>query len=168
MIARAGLVRLLSGVNQDLPPQDQQAYKALSVTPRWIQTALDESRGMTEGGAQARAVTTLGDLPLIVLSRGKDLDADSAASQARYLQLSTDSEQLFADHSGHNIHWEQPEAAVAAIVQMVAQVHVAPADGGIADGLEGHGSQSRIGRCVRQGGRAPIGAPCGARARPTG
>ena len=72
LIARIGLVRLLSGVNQDLPPQDQQAYKALSVTPRWVQTALDESRGMTEGGAQARAVTTLGALPLIVLSRGKD------------------------------------------------------------------------------------------------
>jgi len=122
LIARIGLVRLLSGVNQDLPPQDQQAYKAISVTPRWIQTALDEARGMAEGGAQARAVTTLGDLPLIVLSRGKDLDADSAASQARYLQLSTDSEQLFADHSGHTIHWEQPEAAVAAIVQMVMQV----------------------------------------------
>jgi pimeloyl-ACP methyl ester carboxylesterase len=122
LIARAGLVRLLSGINQDLPPQDQQAYKALSVTPRWIQTALYESRGMTEGGAQARAVTTLDGLPLIVLSRGKDMDADSAASQARYLQLSTESEQLFADHSGHNIHWEQPEAAVAAIVQMVAQV----------------------------------------------
>ena len=123
LIARIGLVRLVSGVNQDLPPQDQQAYKAISVTPRWIQTALDEARGMAEGGAQARAVTTLGSLPLIVLSRGKDdLDADSAASQARYLQLSTDSEQLFADHSGHNIHWEQPEAAVAAIVQMVRQV----------------------------------------------
>ena len=51
LIARVGLVRLLSGVNQDLPPQDQKAYKALSVTPRWIQTALDEGRGMTEGGA---------------------------------------------------------------------------------------------------------------------
>ena len=122
LIARAGLVRLLSGVNQNLPPQDQQAYKALSVTPRWIQTALDEGRGMTEGGAQARAVTTLGDLPLIVLSRGKDMDADSAASQARYLQLSTDSEQLFADHSGHNIQIEQPEAAISAILKMVEQV----------------------------------------------
>jgi pimeloyl-ACP methyl ester carboxylesterase len=122
LIARAGLVRLLSGVTQDLPPQDQQANKALSVTPRWIQTALDEARGMTEGGAQARAVTTLGSLPLIVLSRGQDLDADSAASQARYLQLSTDSEQLFADHSGHNIQIEQPDAVIAAIIQMVRQV----------------------------------------------
>ncbi len=122
LIARAGLVRLLSGIDQNLPPQDQQAYKALSVTPRWIQTALDESRGMTEGGAQARAVTTLGDLPLILLSRGKDMDADSTASQARYLQLSTDSEHLIAGNSGHNIQIEQPDAAISAIIQMVRRV----------------------------------------------
>jgi len=122
LIARIGLVRLLSGVNQDLPPQDQQAYKAISVTPRWIQTALDEARGMAEGGAQARAVTTLGALPLIVLSRGKDQTADWTASQAGFLELSSNSQQLFADQSSHNIHWEQPEAAVAAIVQMVRQV----------------------------------------------
>lgn len=122
LIARIGLVRLLSGVNQDLPPQDQKAYKALSVAPRWVQTALDESRGMTEGGAQAREVTTLGDLPLILLSRGKDMDADSAASQARYLQLSTNSEHLIADHSGHSIQIEQPEAAVSAILKMVEKV----------------------------------------------
>jgi pimeloyl-ACP methyl ester carboxylesterase len=122
LIARIGLVRLVSGVNQDLPPQDQQAYKAISVTPRWSQTALDEARGMTEGGAQARAVTTLGSLPLIVLSRGKDMDADSSASQARFLELSSNSQHLIADHSGHTIHWEQPEAAIAAIVKMVVQV----------------------------------------------
>jgi len=122
LIAHAGLVRLVSGVNQDLPPQDQQAYKALSVAPRWVQTALYELRGMTEGGAQAKEVTTLGALPLILLSRGKDMDADSVASQARYLALSSNSKHLIADHSGHNIHWEQPEAAVAAIVQMVMQV----------------------------------------------
>jgi len=125
LIARIGLVRLLSGVNQDLPLQDQQAYKAISVTPRWIQTALDEARGMAEGGAQARAVTTVGALPLIVLSRGKDLDADSAASQSRYLKLSSNSQQIFAEESGHSIELEQPEAAVAAILKMVELVRQA-------------------------------------------
>ena len=80
--------------------------------------------GMSEGGAQARAVTTLGALPLIVLSRGKDQDADITAAQARYLQLSTDSQQLFADQSGHRIMIEQPEAAVAAIVKMVSQLRL--------------------------------------------
>jgi pimeloyl-ACP methyl ester carboxylesterase len=121
LVARIGAVRLLSGL-QNLPSGDKQAYKALSVTPRWVQTALDEGRGMPEGGAQARAVTTLGALPLIVLSRGKDQDADWAASQVGFLRLSTDSQQLFADHSGHAIQIEQPEAAVAAIVKMVEQL----------------------------------------------
>jgi pimeloyl-ACP methyl ester carboxylesterase len=50
------------------------------------------------------------------------MDAESAASQARYIKLSTDSQQLIADHSGHLIMIEQPEAAVAAIVKMVEQV----------------------------------------------
>jgi hypothetical protein len=67
-------------------------------------------------------VTTLGALPLIVLSRGKDQDADWTASQVGFLQLSTDSQQIFADQSGHSIHIEQPAAAVAAILKMVEQL----------------------------------------------
>jgi pimeloyl-ACP methyl ester carboxylesterase len=125
LLARAGLVRLLAGPLgsiKNLPEEDKQAYKASSVTPRSVQTFLDEFRGMAEGGAQARAVTTLGALPLIVLSRGKDQDAAWAASQASFLQLSTNSQQLFAEQSGHSIHIEQPEAVVAAIVKMVEQL----------------------------------------------
>jgi len=125
LMARIGVMRLLAGQLgsiQDLPEGDKQAYTANTVTPRSTQTLLDEGRGMSEGGAQARAVTTLGALPLIVLSRGKDMDAESAGSQERYLQLSTDSQHLIADQSGHRIMIEQPEAAVAAIIQMVQEV----------------------------------------------
>jgi pimeloyl-ACP methyl ester carboxylesterase len=125
LMARIGVMRLLAvplGAVEDLPEGDKQAYTASVVTPRGVQTYLDEGRGMSEGGAQARSVTTLGALPLIVLSRGKDMDAESAASQARYLQLSTYSQHLIADQSGHHIMIEQPEAATAAIMQMVEQV----------------------------------------------
>jgi pimeloyl-ACP methyl ester carboxylesterase len=125
LMARIGLVRLLAdplGAIQNLPAGDKQAYTASAVAPRGVQTFTDEGMGMSEGGAQARAVTTLGALPLIVLSRGKDQDADWAASQAGYLKLSTDSQQFFADHSGHRIMIEQPEAAIAAIVKMVEQL----------------------------------------------
>jgi pimeloyl-ACP methyl ester carboxylesterase len=124
-LARIGLVRLLGGPLgsvEDLPEGEKQAYTALSVTPRSVQTFFDEGRGMPEGGAQARTVTSLGALPLIVLSRGKDQDAEWEASQAGFLQLSTESRRLFADHSGHSIMIEQPEAAVAAIVKMMEQV----------------------------------------------
>jgi pimeloyl-ACP methyl ester carboxylesterase len=125
LLARAGLVRLLAGPLgsiKNLPGQDKQAYKASTVTPRSVQTFLNEGMGMAEGGAQARAVTTLGALPLIVLSRGKDQDAAWAASQAGFLRLSTDSQQIIADQSGHAIHIEQPEAVVAAIVKMLEQL----------------------------------------------
>jgi pimeloyl-ACP methyl ester carboxylesterase len=125
LMARIGLARLLAdplGSIQNLPEGAKQAYTAYSVTTRGAQALADEFIGMSEGGAQARAVTTLGALPLIVLSRSKSMDADSAASQARYLQLSTDSLHLIADHSDHRIMIEQPEAAVAAILNMVEQV----------------------------------------------
>ena len=47
--------------------------------------------------------------------------------QTELLQLSSNSQQLFAEHSGHNIELEEPQAAVAAIVQMVRQVRGAAA-----------------------------------------
>ena len=125
LLARIDVVRLLAApldAIKNLPEGDKQAYTAYAVAPRSAQTFLDEGRGMSEGGAQARAVTSLGALPLIVLSRGKDQDAKHTAAQADLIQLSTNSQQFFADQSGHSIHIEQPEAAVAAIVKMVEQV----------------------------------------------
>ncbi len=125
LMARIGLARLLAGPLgsiKDLPPKEKQAFRALSATPRFAQTFLDESRGMPEGGAQARAVTSLGALPIIVLSRGQDQNVKHTAAQASLLQLSTNSQQLFADQSGHSIMIDQPEAAIEAILQMVDQV----------------------------------------------
>ena len=126
VLARIGLVRLLAdpfGSVENLPDGDKQAYTAFAVAPRSVQTFTDEGMGMSEGGAQARAVTSLGALPLIVLSRGKDQDAKHTAAQTDLLQLSTNSQQFFADQSGHPIMIEQPDAAVAAIVKMVELVH---------------------------------------------
>lgn len=125
LLARVGLMRLLAGplgAIQNLPPAEKQAYQAFAVTPRYTQTFLDEGRGISEGGVQARAVTTLGVLPLIILSRGKDQDAKHTAAQSALLQLSKNSQQFFADKSGHSIMIDQPEAAISAIVKMVQQV----------------------------------------------
>jgi pimeloyl-ACP methyl ester carboxylesterase len=122
LMSRIGIVRLLAGplgAIEDLPDKDKQAYTANSVSPRSVQTFWDEAQGMSEGVAQARAVSTLGELPIIVLSRGKGMDDESAASQARYLQLSTKSLHLVADQSDHGIMIEQPKAVVEAIVKMV-------------------------------------------------
>jgi pimeloyl-ACP methyl ester carboxylesterase len=122
LVARFGVMRLLAGplgAIEDLPPGTKQAYTALSVAPKSVQSVIDEARGMPEGGAQAKAVTTLGDLPIIVLSRGLDKTPDDSASQARLLHLSSNSQQFFADKSGHSIQIDQPEAAIGAILKMV-------------------------------------------------
>jgi hypothetical protein len=119
------LLRLLAGplgLKSELSPEVQPPYAAFSVTPRSMQTMLDEGTGMPESFIQAGAVTTLGDIPLIVLSRGLDPDQDWQAMQTELLDLSSHSQQLFADTSGHNIQLDQPEAATAAIVKMVAQL----------------------------------------------
>ena len=93
------------------------------MTPRSFQTMLDEGAGMPESFIQADAVKTFGDIPLIVLT-GKlnTTPKDWQEWQTELLQLSSNSQQLFAEHSGHNIQIEQPEAAGAAILQMVEQV----------------------------------------------
>jgi pimeloyl-ACP methyl ester carboxylesterase len=111
--ARIGVLRLLAGP-LDLDP--------LSVSPRSVQATIDEGRGIPEGLAQAGAVASLGATPLIVLSSGQDHDADSQGKQTKLLQLSSNSQQLFAERSGHNVQFDQPEAAVGAIVQMVDRV----------------------------------------------
>jgi pimeloyl-ACP methyl ester carboxylesterase len=131
LMARIGIVRLLAvplGSVQDLPEKDKQADTANAVSPRSVQTFLDEGMGMSEGVAQARAVKSLGKLPIIVLSRGKEMDIESAASQARYLKLSTNSLHLVADQSDHRIMIEQPKAVVDAINNMIKQIR---ADGPI-------------------------------------
>jgi pimeloyl-ACP methyl ester carboxylesterase len=123
--ARIGLVRLFArplGLTSGLSPEVQHPYTAFSVTPRSFQTQLDEGAGMPESFIQAGAVKTFGDVPLIVLSRGLDPDQDWQAMQTELLQLSSHSQQLFADKSGHNVQLDQPEAAAAAIVKMVAQL----------------------------------------------
>jgi pimeloyl-ACP methyl ester carboxylesterase len=111
--ARIGLLRLLAGP-LGLDPR--------LVSARSLQTRLDEGQGMGAGLTQAAAVTTFGDLPLIVLSRGLDPDPEWQGLQAELLLLSSNSQQLFDDKSAHNIHLEQPEAAIGAIVKMVEMV----------------------------------------------
>jgi len=120
VLARFGIVRVVAkllGVS-DGSAAEQASY-GLSVTPKHMQALADELQGIPDSLSQANAVKSFGDTPLIVLSRGLDQDSDWQAGQAELLQLSTNSQQLFAEKSGHNIELDQPEAAVEAIVKMV-------------------------------------------------
>ena len=120
-----GVRRLLAGpldLKSGFSPEVANAYVAFWVTPRFTQTQRDESTGLGTSLAQAGAITSLGAVPLIVLSRGGDPDQDWQGMQADLLHLSAQSQHLIADQSGHIVQLDQPQAAVGAIVQMVEQI----------------------------------------------
>lgn len=122
--ARTGLLRLLSGpldAYEGLSPERANAYASFSIRPGSFQAWLDEGKGMPQSFVQAGAVTTFGATPLIVLSRGltKDSDQNWQRMQAELVALSSNSQHLFAENSGHNVELDQPEAAVGAIERMV-------------------------------------------------
>jgi pimeloyl-ACP methyl ester carboxylesterase len=125
--ARVGMLRLVSGpldLRSGLSPEVADTYAAFSVTTRHVQTTLDEGTGMPESFAQAGGVTSLGVVPLIVLSRGRPegREQEWQRLQTELLLLSSNSQQVFAEKSRHNIQLEQPEVAVGAIVTMVEQI----------------------------------------------
>lgn len=124
LLAQIGLVRLLAGafITQDLPPETQPAYTAFSVTPKSIQAWADEGASMPESLAQAAAIKSFGALPLLVLTAGLNHQTGWQTRQVELLQLSSNSEQVMVDNSGHNIQIDQPAAAVAAIIRMLSQV----------------------------------------------
>ncbi|HSA99926.1 MAG TPA: alpha/beta hydrolase [Anaerolineales bacterium] len=123
-LARFGVVRLLVKLPGIAPsvPANEEAYYPLYIRPQSFQATDNESQGMPASGAQAAAVKSFGDLPLIVLTARLNNNQDWQEWQTELLQLSSNSQHLFAENSGHNIQVDEPEAAVAAIVQMVHQV----------------------------------------------
>jgi hypothetical protein len=66
-------------------------------------------------------VQSFGDLPLIVLTARRNDDGSWQEWQKKLLQLSSNSRQLFAENSGNHVQLDEPEAAIAAITQMVRQ-----------------------------------------------
>jgi pimeloyl-ACP methyl ester carboxylesterase len=125
-LARIGVVRVLARPLGLVPAgaHDESAYVSRVVRPRNLQAFDDEMQGMPRSGVQAGAVESFGDLPLIVLTARQNQMEKWQQRQTDLLRLSSNSQQLFAD-SDHNIHMEQPQAAAAAIVQMVEQVREA-------------------------------------------
>ena len=65
----------------------------------------------------------LGDLPLVVISRGRPEggdDAEHARDQATLVGLSSAGKQIIATKSGHHVPLDEPELVVAAIRDLVA------------------------------------------------
>jgi hypothetical protein len=127
VLARFGIGRLLVKVPSIAPalPPGYDAHYPLYIRPQSFQTTADEYKQLPAAAAQAAAVKSFGDLPLIVLTaKGNNLPG-WPEWQTELLQLSANSQHLFAENSGHTIQFDEPEAAVDAIITMVQQLREA-------------------------------------------
>ena len=124
VLARFGIARLLVKLPAIAPsmPAGEEAYYPLYIRPGSLRASASEYRGLPASAAEVAAVKTFGDLPMIVLTaKGNDYPG-WPEWQTELLQLSSNSQHQFAEHSGHTIQIDEPKAAVAAILQMVEQV----------------------------------------------
>jgi len=121
VLARFGVERLLVKVPAVFPsmPPNQAAYYPLFVRPRSLQSAAKEYKALPDSAPEAAAVNTFGDLPLIVLTAKLNDNPGWPEWQAELPQLSSNSQHLFAEHSGHVIQLDEPQAAIDAILKMV-------------------------------------------------
>lgn len=101
---------------------------------RAFNAARAEISSLYQSAMQVRHYNDLPKVPLIVISRGQPewqgtTDGESREQIWRELQqdlwkLSPISQQIFAHHSGHDIHLQQPELVVSAINDVVAMSRV--------------------------------------------
>lgn len=122
VLARFGVVRSITLLMSPFIPSNEKAYYSRLVRTQNVQAFINEGQAMPAAGVQAAAVKTFGDLPLIVLTAKLNNRSGWQEWQAELLQLSSNSQQLFAENSGHNIQVDEPDAAVAAIVKMTEMV----------------------------------------------
>jgi hypothetical protein len=72
--------------------------------------------------ARKATPTLLGDLPLIVLSRGLNSSPEQQAAHAEISQMSRNSRHLVVTGSYHEIHLSHPEAVVRAVGDVMTAV----------------------------------------------
>lgn len=137
LLSSLGLMALMPQTIPDPPlPQELFAqYRTALATGWFFETTLAELNTMGQSTAEVRAlqITSLGDLPLIVLSAGQytafpafsdaenqDIWQALQEFQTRLATLSTNSQQIIAEKSGHFVHHDQPELVIGAIQELVA------------------------------------------------
>jgi hypothetical protein len=123
-LARFGVGHLLvklPALASSVPPSEA-AYYPLYIRPGSLQAAADEYRGLPASAAEAAAVKSFDDRPLIVLTARRNDNPGWPAWQTELLQLSSKSQHVFAENSGHPVQFDEPQAAVAEILKMVELV----------------------------------------------
>jgi pimeloyl-ACP methyl ester carboxylesterase len=103
--------------------------KSFCYRPDYWATASSELANIKKSFEEVRSVTSLGSLPLIVLSQGSK---DSRMSDERFQQwaslqldltkLSSNSQRIIAENSGHLVQLDQPELIIGAVQRLIESV----------------------------------------------
>lgn len=129
--------RLTGGLSpRGLPAQIAGPARMIANRAHACRMRLGYSRGLPDSLALVRALGDLGDLPVLVMTRGReptvadvppglslrvlrDAYAAHQRTQARLLGLSNHSRQVVVADAGHFIQWDDPEAVVREISREV-------------------------------------------------
>jgi pimeloyl-ACP methyl ester carboxylesterase len=115
-----------------LPSELQSIYLEVGFQPKYFQSNLDELEAVNESDKQLTATGSLGNVPLVVIRHGiPEMFARMPADQAEQAEivwqemqtdlakLSSNSQLIVAEKSGHNIPRDQPDLVVDVIRQMI-------------------------------------------------
>jgi pimeloyl-ACP methyl ester carboxylesterase len=111
------------GLDRDaskLPSAVRQVAAARVMRPAACRAAYDEASVRAESLWAVRQTAGLGSKPLVVVTRGRDLDPSWQAGQAALLRLSTNSSQVVAAGSGHDVQLDRPDVVVEAVRTVLA------------------------------------------------
>ena len=129
-----GLPRFLA--SRSVPKQVQLEFCAVFCRPQFIAAVRAEAAAQDENSAQVRALGSLGNMPLIVLSHDPEkvhfpgnlsepVNREWGKMQEELAQLSSNGSHLVVKGSGHDIQIDKPEAVVNAIRKVVSQAKAA-------------------------------------------
>ncbi len=121
MMGKSAGEQSLPAYIKQLPADKQEMYMILNSHPAFFETALGEWQVVGESCEQVRGIGKLGDLPLVVLTAGNDLQSTRQSLQDELASLSTNSTHVIAEGSGHFIQLDRPELVIAAVQQVVDQ-----------------------------------------------
>jgi pimeloyl-ACP methyl ester carboxylesterase len=119
-----GIPRLLGWCGSG-PPEIRAEMRTVECSLSRLRETLAECESIwNQSAVDARKVTTLGDIPLVVLSEDPAKNAPEflsvfEASQEELALLSSNSTRTVAYRSGHQIQKERPDVVVAAVQRVV-------------------------------------------------
>jgi pimeloyl-ACP methyl ester carboxylesterase len=117
-VPTASAVQRIAGEIRKLPAAILPIVRELWSQPKNFMSLGQHVAALPVSAAQAAAVSSLGDLPLVVLS-GNHHAAPYIDWQRDLAQLSSRAQHLVASDSGHWIHLDRPEMVTRAISEVV-------------------------------------------------